>query len=208
MSKTILAMLINSKFKLVYTIFFLLPIVSVNIYIYTSKYNFSILMFINIVALIISAILSFELNYHENGTTIFNYLKTLKGENYVYLYRTWSIFKIAAVVTILSSLVINIIYAQYTLVFQQITYLSLILLSLFFYTYFLQYALLSLHNILFRNVIILSVSIISLLALMTRNLLNYLMFVSVLGLFFAISILNRRLTNELKRSNDNLYKKE
>lgn len=203
MSKTILNMITHSKYRYAYLLIILIPSILINIYIYTSTLNFAILLFINFIATFTSLIITLEILIQEEGTKVYNYLRTLRSENYVMYYRTISIFNISSILTLISGILMYIIYFNYINAIQQIIYLILMIICNFFYIYFLQYVVVNINNILVRNIIIIAVTGISMLALMTRNLSTYLMFVTTIGLFFAVTSMNRRLSEELKREKSN-----
>lgn len=198
MVRTIIQMLISSKNK-PYYLLLILPIIILNVVLYHNVLNFTILLLVNYVATFSSLILSFELLKQEEGSDIFAYLKVLKGENALLMYRTRAIFLVSSIFTIITSMVINGIYLKDIYVMQQAVYLALILLGNYFYTYFLQYLFANVCNLLFRNSIIIAVSALSMLSLMTRSVATYSMYVTIIGLFLAVTYMNRRLTDELKR---------
>lgn len=199
MTKTILNMVLKSKFRLLYLAVFIVLATFINIQIYGNPLNFSILLFISFVAIYVSLVLSYEIYIHEQGVQWFEYFKTLKGENYIMWYRTKSIFIITVPITVLSSIIMNTIYFKHIFVSQQITYLILIIISTFFYIHFVQFILLNISSVIIRNTIISSVTIIAMLSLFTKNIPSYLMFLNVLGLFLAITFMNRRLADQLRR---------
>lgn len=199
MARTILQMLLSSRNKFYYLIIIVLPIIVLNVLIYNNVLNFSILLLVDYVATLSSLVMSLEILIQEEGTKVYSYLKTLKSENYIMLYRTVSIFSISALLTIAMSLVMNSIYIKEVYVVQQMIYLILILLANFFYIYFLQYLFVNINNILMRNSIITIVTAMSMLSLMTRSLATYMMYVTITGLFLAVTFMNRRLAEELKR---------
>lgn len=198
MSRTIIQMLLSSKNKLYYLLL-ILPIVILNVILYNNTLNFTVLLLVNYVATFSSLILSFELLKQEEGSDIFCYLKTLKSENALLLYRTRAIFWISSTLTIITSLIINAIYIKDIYIMQQSLYLILIICGNFFYIYFLQYLFANVSNLLFRNSIITAVTALSMLSLMTRSVPTYIMYVTIIGLFLAVTYMNRRLTDELKR---------
>lgn len=203
MSKTIIGMVLNSKYRFAYFLILVLPIIIINFFIYHNTLNFTILLLINFIATFLSLILNLEMTIQEEGTRVYNYLKTLRSENYVIIYRTVSICSIIIPITILTSLIINFIYIREINPVQQFIYLVLIIFANFFYTYFIQYLAINFKNILLRNVIIISITAASMLSIMTRSMATYIMFVTVLGLFLAVTFMNRRLIDELKREEDN-----
>ncbi|WOO87456.1 hypothetical protein RZE82_00525 [Mollicutes bacterium LVI A0039] len=202
MSKTIFNMLVNSKYRALYLALFVLISIILNVYIYLDPLNFSILLYISFVATYISLVLSFEVSIQESRNFMYDYLKTLKGENFVMTYRSVAIFNWSAPITIFMSILLNTIYIKDVYITQQLIYLALILLCNYFYIYFLQYVSVNIKNELVRNTVITAVTLISLLSLMTRSLSTYLIFVTITGLFLAITYMNRRLGEELKRESD------
>lgn len=203
MSKTIIAMVLNSKYRFAYLLILVLPILIISYFIYHNTLNFTILLLINFIATFISLILNLEIMIQEEGTRVYNYLKTLRSENYVIIYRTISICTIIVPITILTSFIVNIIYLHEINPVQQAIYLVLIIFANFFYTYFIQYLAINFKNVLFRNIVIISITVASMLSIMTRSMATYIMFVTVLGLFLAVTFMNRRLIDELKREEDN-----
>lgn len=201
MSKTILQMLFSSRNTGYYILIMVIPVLVLSILLYNNVLNFTILLLVDCVAISSSLVMSLELLLREDGTKIYSYLKTLKSENYIMMYRTVSIFVLSSVLTIIVSLVFNLIYIKDIYIIQQLIYLVLILLANFFYIYFLQYLSINVTNILIRNSIVTIVTAISLLSLMTRNLASYTMYVTITGLFLAVTFMNKRLTEELKRDN-------
>lgn len=209
MSKTILQMLFSSKNKGYYIFIMVIPVLFLSILLYNNVLNFTILLLVDYVATLSSLVMSLELLLQEEGTKVYSYLKTLKSENYIMMYRTISIFVLSSVLTIAVSLIFNLIYLKDVYVIQQLIYLGLILLANFFYIYFLQYLSINITNILMRNSIIMIVTAISLLSLMTRSLSTYTMYVTITGLFLAVTFMNKRLAEELKRDNaDNMHVKK
>lgn len=198
MVKTILQMLVSSRNKYYYLIL-IIPVIILNILIYQNVLNFTILLLVNYIATFSSLIISLEILIQEEGTNIFSYLKTLKGENYVMMYRTTSIFIVSSILTVITSVSVNLVYAKDIYAVQQLIYLALILLADFFYIYFLQYIFTNISNTMFRNTVITGVTSIAMLSLMTRSMATYMMFVTITGLFLAVTFMNRRLTEELKR---------
>lgn len=199
MTKTIVQMLLSSRNKLIYLMILIVPTVFLNIIIYNNTLNFSILLLVNFIATFSSLIISFEIISRERGINLYSYLKVLKNENFVMLYRTFSIFWISSVLTVITWLIMILIYAKSIFIGQQIIYLLLILLANLFYIYFLQYLLVSIKNVLVRNSTIFAVTSISMLSLMTRSMATFMMYATITGLFLAVTFMNRRLTEELKR---------
>lgn len=199
MSKTIINMVFRSRLKFVYLAIILLPSIAIGIHIYNTTLNFSILLLVAFIATFSSLIITLEILIQEEGTKVYSYLKILRDENYVMIYRTLGIYNISFPLTVLTFFTVNLIYIKEINVIQQLIYLVLIVTSNFFYIYFLQYVSVNLTNVLIRNVVIISVTGISILSLMTRSLSTYIMFVTMIGLFFAVTVMNRRLSEELKR---------
>lgn len=199
MVMTILNMLWQSNYKFFYVLIILIPSIFLNLHIYNTLLNFPIFLFVCFIPTFLSLIITIEILIEEEGTKIFDYLILMKSENYVMVYRTLSIFAITAPLTILTSLIENAIYFTHVNAVQQVIYLILILINNLFYIYFLQYVTINLKNMLLRNSIIISVTGISMLALMTRSLPTYLMFITMIGLFFAVTFMNRRFSEEFKR---------
>lgn len=202
MVKTLLDILAASSNKVIYMLILAIPSILLVDYIYKNPLNFSILLMIIYIATITSLLISLELAIQEEGSKVFDYLRLIKSENYVILYRTTSIFYISTVLTLITSLLLNLVFIEHTNIPQQILYLILIVLSNYFYTYFLQYVALNIKFGIVRNVIIITVTALSILSLMTKSLSTYLMFVTVFGLFLAVIFMNRRLSDELKRKHD------
>lgn len=202
MVKTLLDILAASSNKVIYMLILAIPSILLIDYIYKNPLNFSILLMIIYIATITSLLISLELAIQEEGSKVFDYLRLIKSENYVILYRTTSIFYISTVLTLITSLLLNLVFIEHTNIPQQILYLILIVLSNYFYTYFLQYVALNIKFGIVRNVIIITVTALSILSLMTKSLSTYLMFVTVFGLFLAVTFMNRRLSDELKRKHD------
>ncbi len=200
MVKTILNMLWQSNYKFFYFLIILIPSIFLNIHIYNTLLNFPILLFVCFIPTFVSLIITIEILIEEEGTKIFDYLILMKSENYVMVYRTLSIFAITAPITIVTSLIENTIYFTHVNIVQQLIYVVLILISNLFYIYFLQYVTININNMLLRNSIIISVTGISMLSLMTRSLPTYLMFITMIGLFFAVTFMNRRFSEEFKRN--------
>lgn len=199
MSKTIINMVFRSRLKFVYLAIILLPSIAIGIHIYNTTLNFSILLLVAFIATFSSLIITLEILIQEEGTKVYSYLKILRDENYVMIYRTLGIYNISFPLTVFTFFTVNLIYIKEINVIQQLIYLVLIVTSNFFYIYFLQYVSVNLTNVLIRNVVIISVTGISILSLMTRSLSTYIMFVTMIGLFFAVTVMNRRLSEELKR---------
>lgn len=198
MVRTIIHMLVSSKYK-VYYLLSIIPIIILNVLLHNNILNFTILLLVNYIATFSSLILSFELLKQEEGTDIFAYLKILKSENELLMYRTKSIFFISSILTVITSVTINAIYLKDINVIQQTVYLVLILLGNYFFTYFLQYLIANVSKLLFRNAIITAVTLLSMLSLMTRNMPTYIMYVTIIGLFLAVTYMNNLLLDELKR---------
>lgn len=206
MSKTILQMMFSSRNKFIYLIILVVPSIILNILIYNNVLNFTILLLVNFIATFSSLIISLEVLIQEEGTKVYSYLKMLKSENFLMMYRTVSIFAISSTLTIITWFIMNTLYIKHIFIVQQIIYLFLILFANFFYIYFLQYLFVNIRNALMRNSIIIVVTTISMLSLMTRSLATYMMYVTIIGLFLAVTFMNRRLTEELKReANKNKY---
>lgn len=195
-------MVLNSKYKYYYLLLFI-PVVVFLIFIHFNTLNYTILRLVNYVAISSSLLFSIELRSHEGDSNTYEYLTNMKSENYVMMYRTISIFWISGTLTIFTSLAVNLAYLKDVYIGQQIIYLIFILFSTFFYLYFLQYFLINIQNRLFRNSVIISVTLISSLSLMTRSLTTYLMYVTIIGLFLAVTCMNRRLSQQLKREKAN-----
>lgn len=202
MVKTLFDILASSRNKIIYLLILFIPSLLLIDYINNNPLNFSILLMVTYTATITSLIISLELAIQEEGSKVFDYLRLIKSENYVILYRTTSIFYISTVLTLITSIVLNLVYIEHINIAQQILYLMLIVISNYFYIYFLQYVAVNIKFGIIRNVIIIVVTTISLLSLMTKSLSTYLMFVTVFGLFLAVTFMNRRLSDELKRERD------
>ncbi len=202
MVKTLLDILASSSNKVMYMLILAIPSVLLIDHIYTNPLNFSILLMIIYIATITSLLISLELAIQDEGSKVFDYMCLIKSENYVILYRTTSIFYISTALTLITSLLLNLVFIEHIYIPQQILYLILIIISNYFYTYFLQYVSLNIKFGIVRNVIIITVTALSILSLMTKSLSTYLMFVTVFGLFLAVTFMNRRLSDELKRKHD------
>lgn len=199
MSKTILQMFISSRNKFIYLFILVIPSILIVITIHNNVLNFTVLLLVNFIATFTSLILSLEILIQEEGTKVYSYLKTLRSENFLMMYRTASIFAISSVLTLFTWFMLNGIYAKDINIIQQTIYLILILFGNFFYIYFLQYLFVNIKNALLRNSILTGVTAISMLSLMTRDLATYTTYVTIIGLFLAVTFMNRRLTEELKR---------
>lgn len=199
MTTTLIQMVLSSKNKLYYILVLGIPIIIISMFIYIYPYNFTILLLLDYIAVMSSIVLTIELFIQEKNISTYLYLTTMKSENFVMLYRTFSIFIISGCLTLIVSLAINILYYQEIFILQQALYVPLILIADFFYIYLLQYLAINITNILVRNIVVIIVGAISLLSLMTRSLTNFIIFITITGLFLAVTFMNRRLTEELKQ---------
>lgn len=202
MSKTIIQMLMNSKYKYYYLLFNI-PAAILVVLIHVNTLNYTILSLVNYVAIVTSLILNLELQNYERGSDIYSYLTALKSENYLMVYRTASIFWVSSSLTVATSLIINLVYVQDIYIAQQAVYLIFILFANFFYIYFIQYLLINVQNQLFRDTAIVVITSVSMLSLMTRSLTTFMMYVTIIGLFLAVTCINRRISEELKREKAN-----
>lgn len=202
MIKTLITMIKNSKLKIIYLVSLISVIIIFNIAIYNNILNFTILMLIQSVAILTTLILYYELITTKNLDSIYSYLKTIKSTNYILSHCSISIFCLTTPFIIITSFFMNAIYINDIFIIQQVVYLLLILIGNLFYTYFLLYIAINVNNKIIANCLVCSVTIISLLSLITRNLSTFLMYIVTLGLFVSISIIKKRFNSELKYIHD------
>lgn len=202
MTRLIIQMLLISNNWPIYIIIYALPITFLSYRIYEEPMNYNSLFFMLVISIITAILVNEEVRYQEGGNKVHNYLRILESENYIYLSKTLSMFYIVSFTSLLVFLPINIIYRGQLLLSLQITYLFITLIFNFFFTYFVLYSYNNIKNAIYRNALISSVVFITNLALMTKNVITYATIVALLGLFLAISVVNRRLSDELKREDD------
>lgn len=202
MTRLIIQMLLISNNWPIYIVIYALPIAFLSYRIYEEPMNYNSLFFMLVISIITAILVNEEVRYQEGGNKVHNYLRILESENYIYLSKTLSMFYIVSFTSLLIFLPINIIYRGQLLLSLQITYLFITIIFNFFFTYFVLYSNNNIKNAIYRNALISSVVFITILALMTKNVITYATIVALLGLFLAISVVNRRLSDELKREDD------
>lgn len=197
MFKTIIHIFKQSKFLGFESLIFGVIFLYLNLILHANPLNFTILLTILFVASYLSFIMCMELYYQEEENNVYKYLKILKPENEVALYRVKTIYLVSSTAAVVIAIVLNIIYIDKTLLFIQMIYLVLILIWNFFYIHFLQYMYIYINNGLLRNSIMICVSIISIIALMTKSLTTFVVIIIILSQFFAVTFMNRQIGNDI-----------
>ncbi len=197
MTNTILSLINKSKYKNYYYLSLIVPFILFNILIYYQVFSFTILLLIIYISITSIHIMCFELTINDLDSSQYDYLQVIKSENYIYLYRMISVFGLSSLIAICTSLIMNIIYFDESFIGLQLLYLIIILITNLFFTYFVLFVMKNINNVLLRNSLLLSISLIAMLSLMTRNLFIFIVYGMTLILFFLISFLTRRIHHKV-----------
>lgn len=197
MFKSIIDLFKQLKFLAFESLIFGVIFLYLNLILHANPLNFTILLIIHFVALYLSFIMCMELYYQDVENNVYQYLKILKPENEVSLYRVKTIYIVSSIVATFIAIVLNIIYIDKTVFFLQMIYFILILIWNFFYIHFLLYMYIYINNGLLRNSIMICVSLISIIALMTKSLITFVVIIIILSQFFAVTFMNRQIGNNI-----------
>ncbi len=202
MTKLYIKMILNANNRFLYLIIYTFPITYLFLKNLISPMNYNILLLILLASMLLAIIVNEEVYVQEGGTKIISYLRILESETALYINKTSAAWLIVSCATLFTALFVLLIFKQFILISLFISYVIINLLFNFFYCYFLLYLTININTVILRNTIIFAVSFIVLLSLLTKSIVTYMSFVALLGLFMAITIINRRLVEQLKREED------